>query len=179
MKYSNEEDALKELHDLLQAFSAALRDAQARLALKDQQCRDLQAENKKYSEDMEILQDMYYDLRARQQEVQEPRPMQDDENSSAQPGAASSAGLPAGILLPSSCELLGPSAREVHVPARVHERAEYRDKHPSLNVIQTGSKNDRNPKVPGLEDIGDEEMHRVYESIARQSAWKLHKETFQ
>ena len=57
------------------------------------------------------------------------------------------------------------------------ERAEIRDKFPSLNVIQTGNKNERSPNAPPY-DQRSTELNEDQEEFAGHAAYKLHKELF-
>ena len=70
----------------------------------------------------------------------------------------------------------GDSGRKVRFPNAVHKRARYRDKNPSLGVIQSGP-NIQDPNPFGLDCIGSN-ITPFNENLARQRAWKLNKQVF-
>ena len=88
---------------------------------------------------MEILQDMYHDLRMKQQEMQETHPAQEEESPSVEFGVTSSTEESSSLQPLVSQVPENMSMRKVHFPACVLERAEYRDKKPFSQSYSTES----------------------------------------
>ena len=98
------------------AYSDEVDIIQKKYQLEVQRCQDLQAENEQYSEDMETLQDMYHDLRMKQHEMQETRPVQEEESPSVEFGVTSSTEEPSSLQPLVSQVPENMSMRKVHFP---------------------------------------------------------------